>query len=248
MITSVLLVTSCSSDEGDFAYPMEKLYGRWEATDVQVDGTWYDITKYPYTKFRMAITFKKDGTFYGSGYLGDGRGTYETDDKTITTYVNDKEYAVYTVNSLTNNVADIILQMGNESIRMKAEKTYSTSDQEEDNDLAYKTFYESYRDGYYVIDFISNNKFAYFQTDKNFIQTHSEWTGFYDYNPTTGKIDFHNTIVLSWYGFLVENRKLLKGNYNGSRVSVEYQDKFLSGDWSSKYTMYLYPRNSSSIK
>ena len=89
-----LCVTSCSKDDDDsFAYPMEQLYGKWKAVEIKVDGRWYDVTKYPYTK-------------------------------TITTYVSGKEYAVYTVNSLNGNEADLTLRMGSETLQMKAKKQY----------------------------------------------------------------------------------------------------------------------------
>lgn len=120
-----LCVTSCSKDDDDsFAYPMEQLYGKWKADEIKVDGKWYDVTKYPYTRFGMDITFYENGKFYGSGYLGNGSGTYSVSGKTITTYVSDKEYAVYTVNSLNGNEADLTLRMGSETLQMKAKKQY----------------------------------------------------------------------------------------------------------------------------
>ena len=120
-----LCVTSCSKDDDDsFAYPMEQLYGKWKAVEIKVDGKWYDVTKYPYTRFGMDITFYENGKFYGSGYLGNGSGTYSVSGITITTYVSDKEYAVYTVNSLNGNEADLTLRMGSETLQMKAKKQY----------------------------------------------------------------------------------------------------------------------------
>ena len=120
-----LCVTSCSKDDDDsFAYPMEQLYGKWKAVEIKVDGKWYDVTKYPYTRFGMDITFYENGKFYGSGYLGNGSGTYTVSGKTITTYVSGKEYAVYTVNSLNGNEADLTLRMGGETLQMKAKKQY----------------------------------------------------------------------------------------------------------------------------
>lgn len=108
-----LCVTSCSKDDDDsFAYPMEQLYGKWKAVEIKVDGKWYDVTKYPYTRFGMDITFYENGKFYGSGYLGNGSGTYTVSGKTITTYVSGKEYAVYTVNSLSGNEADLPITNG----------------------------------------------------------------------------------------------------------------------------------------
>ena len=116
-----LCVTSC---DDSFAYPMEQLYGKWKAVEIKVDGKWYDVTKYPYTRFGMDITFYEGGKFYGSGYLGNGSGTYTVSGKTITTYVSGKEYAVYTVNSLNGNEADLTLRMGSETLQMKAKKQY----------------------------------------------------------------------------------------------------------------------------
>ena len=125
ILAAFVFVTSCSKDnDDDFAYPMEQLYGKWKATELKVDGRWYDVTKYPYTRFGMNITFYENGTFYGSGYLGNGSGTYKVNGKTITTYVSGKEYAVYTVNSLNSSEADLTLKMGTESLQMKAEKQY----------------------------------------------------------------------------------------------------------------------------
>ena len=118
-----LCVTSCSKDDDDsFAYPMEELYGKWKAIEIEVNGKWYDVTKYPYTRFGMDITFYESGIFYGSGYFGNGSGTYEVSGKTITTYVSWKEYAVYIVNSLNSNEADLTLRMGSETLQMKAQK------------------------------------------------------------------------------------------------------------------------------
>lgn len=122
-----LCITSCSKDKDDekgnnFAYPVEQLYGKWKATELNVNGQWYDVTKYPFTKFGMDITFYENGTFYGSGYLGNGSGTYKLSGKTIITYVEGEEYITYTVNSLSDKAVDLTLRMGNESMQMKAEK------------------------------------------------------------------------------------------------------------------------------
>ena len=120
-----LCVTSCSKDDDDnFAYPMEQLYGKWEAVELKVDGKWYDVTKYPYTRFGMDITFYEGGRFYGSGYLGNGSGTFTVSGKTIKTYVNNELYITYSVNSLTASTAYLTLTMGSQSLEMKAEKKY----------------------------------------------------------------------------------------------------------------------------
>jgi len=120
-----LCVTSCSKDDDDsFVYPMEQLYGKWKAVELKVDGKWYDVTKYPYTRFGIDITFYEGGKFYGSGYLGNGSGTFTVSGKTIKTYVNNELYITYTVNSLTASTAYLTLTMGSQSLEMKAEKKY----------------------------------------------------------------------------------------------------------------------------
>lgn len=117
-----MFVFSSCSDDDDFDYPMETLYGTWNATDVKVDGRWYDVTTYPYTKFGMSISFRSDGTFSGKGYFGTGSGTYEATGNTIITYLDGEEYMSYTVNSLSDKNAELTMSMDGESIDIKAKK------------------------------------------------------------------------------------------------------------------------------
>ena len=102
-----LMVTSCSKSK--FNYPMESLYGKWNVTDIRLDSGWIDITVYPFTKFGMQITFYSDGTFYGSGYFGNGSGTYEAEGNIIQTYLNGEEYFRYQVKSLSNTKAELTM-------------------------------------------------------------------------------------------------------------------------------------------
>ena len=123
VFAAVVSFSSCSDDdESKFDYPMDTLYGTWEVTEIMAGGTWYDVTKYPYDKFAMSISFKSDGTYYGSGYLGNGSGTYTAEGKTIVTYVSGEEYVRYTVKSLTSNTAELSMLMGEGSIDVKARK------------------------------------------------------------------------------------------------------------------------------
>lgn len=118
------LFASCSSDD-DFAYPMEELYGKWEVQELKIDGKWYDLTKYPYTRFGMSITFYDDGTFYHIiGSEGSVSGTYKVNGKTIKTYLEGELYITYTINSLTDNTADFSLDMDGEKLQMKAKKVW----------------------------------------------------------------------------------------------------------------------------
>lgn len=121
-LTISTFITSCSKDDDGFEYPMEQLYGRWNAKKIKVDEKWYDVTQYPYTRFGMSITFYQNGTFYGSGYFGNGSGTYKASGKTITTYIDDEIYATYKVVTLSSTTANLIMTMGDNSIEMIAEK------------------------------------------------------------------------------------------------------------------------------
>ena len=71
----------------------------------------------------MSITFNKNGSFYGEGYLGNGSGTYRLSGKTITTYVDSKVYATYNVKSLSGGVANVTLSIGKESLNMYVANT-----------------------------------------------------------------------------------------------------------------------------
>lgn len=117
LLILVLLCTtifsSCKKDEeSTFDYPLETLYGIWDGAEILSDDGWVDITKYPYTKFKFSIRFNSDNTYYGSGYFGNGSGTYKAIGKTITTYIDGEEYARYTIKSLTNNQCEATMDMG----------------------------------------------------------------------------------------------------------------------------------------
>ena len=109
-----LTFSACSSDDDDFDYPMDTLYGSWEGISINVNGGWVNITEYPYT----------DGTYSGRGYFGNGSGTYTAKGKTIITYVNGKEYLRYEVKSLSNNIAELSMTVdgSGETLEVKAMK------------------------------------------------------------------------------------------------------------------------------
>lgn len=119
-----LTFSACSNDDDEFDYPMDTLYGTWEGISINIDGSWTDITEYPFTKFAFSIKFNSDGTYIGKGYYGNGSGTYTAKGKTIITYVNGKEYLRYDIKSLTNNVAELSMTVdgSGESIIVKVKK------------------------------------------------------------------------------------------------------------------------------
>ena len=106
-----LTFSACSSDDDDFDYPMDTLYGSWEGISINVNGGWVNITEYPYTKFAFSISFNSSGTYTAKG-------------KTIITYVNNKEYLRYEVKSLSNNIAELSMTVdgSGETLEVKAKK------------------------------------------------------------------------------------------------------------------------------
>lgn len=238
------IFTSCSSnDDEDFAYPMETLCGKWNAKQIKVAGKWYDVTEYPYTKYAMSITFNDDGTFTGSGYLGNGGGTYKANGKTITTYINGEEYITYTVSSLSSDVAYLSLTMGGSTIEMKAEKQYTSyGNKKIKNPFVGMKFYKKNSDGYTVIEFVDDFLFKYTKTDEKLNPNSTyDFTGNYTYNAETNEIDFNKTFVYERIGLTFENKKLMSGKYYDNYITVNYIYNYNGGEWSTtELTMEFY--------
>lgn len=124
LLTAMLFTFSSCSDDDDskFDYPMEDLYGEWDVVAIEVNGKWCFTNMPQYKKFAMSISFNSDGTFYGSGYLGYGSGTYTTAGNTIITYLKGKEYIRYVVKSLRSNTAALTMVQGDTSLDIHAVK------------------------------------------------------------------------------------------------------------------------------
>lgn len=73
----------------DFDYNINKLYGKWRAVSLEglPDGS-VDLTS-PYAT-PTYLTFKEKGVLHAEGYLGEGKGRYTTQKKTIYTLINEK--------------------------------------------------------------------------------------------------------------------------------------------------------------
>lgn len=127
MVLPVCLFSGCSDDD-EFKIDVNALYGKWELREVFVDGKWYDVTKYPYTRFGAEITFFSNGNFYGDGYFGYGSGKYEVKGNTINTYLNGELYLRYNVSSLSGNFMEGTMSEGGSNIKIRAEKTKRYSD------------------------------------------------------------------------------------------------------------------------
>ena len=124
LVVAILCVgfVSCSSDDDDdFNYPMETLYGTWRMSEVKTSENGSYIS-WPMTP--TSATFSSNGTYSGSGYFGNGTGTYVAKGNTITTYVEGEVYLVYTVLSLTGTTAELKMTMpgSDESLWVKCVK------------------------------------------------------------------------------------------------------------------------------
>lgn len=120
LIATISFLPSCSSDDDEPDDIKSQMIGTWDATAVRFDGdaNWTDITKYP--SLALSITFNKDGSYSGSGALGNGSGTYTVSGKTIKTYVGGELYGTYYVKTVSGNYAELSLTMGNSSMEIKA--------------------------------------------------------------------------------------------------------------------------------
>lgn len=125
LLILVLLCTAFSSckkdDKETFDYPIETLYGTWEATHIKTeDGEWVSLYWLP--KYKLSIKFNSDGTYYGSGTFGNGGGTYKTTGKNITTYIDGEMIAKYTIHSLIGTEMEATMTMNGEDLHLKAKK------------------------------------------------------------------------------------------------------------------------------
>lgn len=124
-VLPMVLLSACSSDDEDsFNYPMETLYGTWEGVEIDIDGTIIDLTDWVYSKYRFSATFNSDGTYSGSGYFGNGSGTYKANGDMIYTYIDGKEYLRYQVVSMQGNTSTLIMIMegSDETLKVKVRK------------------------------------------------------------------------------------------------------------------------------
>ena len=120
IIATISFLPSCSSDDDEPDNIKSQMIGTWDATAVRFSGDsdWTDITKYP--SMALSITFNKDGSYSGSGALGNGTGTYTVSGKTIKTYVDGELYGTYYVKTVSGNYAELSLTMGSSGIEIKA--------------------------------------------------------------------------------------------------------------------------------
>ena len=122
--------TSCKKNDPTtpaFEYSIGTLHGTWRITHVESKyGLMVNVTD-PIAErsFKPTYaTFNADGTYSGRGFLGNGSGTYKASGKTITCYIDGKEFMKYDVLSLDGNTCELkMYEPGSEqSIRIRCAK------------------------------------------------------------------------------------------------------------------------------
>lgn len=121
-LAAMFALTACGNDdEPENGVSKDRIIGLWDATAVQVDGRWVDITNRP--DLALSISFYENSHYISEGALGDGEGTYAIKGNTIETYIDGQLIGVYTIKELRDDYAELSLSMGGEGINIKAKKS-----------------------------------------------------------------------------------------------------------------------------
>lgn len=117
-VVATVAFVSCSNDDDDNQYNSD-IVGTWKITEVKMSqsGSYID---WPFKT--TYASFKSDGTYYGSGYFGNGSGTWSIKGNTVNTYVGGELYASYEVISVTSTTSELKMSMDGESIWIKCKK------------------------------------------------------------------------------------------------------------------------------
>ncbi len=95
-------VISCGDDDKDEPTKSD-IVGTWSLSEVSTNNSNY--IPWPYES--TSATFKSNGTYYGTGYFGNGTGTWKQQGNTIITYVSGVEYFRYEVLSLSSSTCTL---------------------------------------------------------------------------------------------------------------------------------------------
>ena len=116
LVACLALVSCVNTDTWDFDYPQSTLCGgTWSGQAAKIDGKWLDITGSAYKDLQFTISFSTDGTYYGTGYFGNGSGMYEAHGNTIKTYVGGELFYTYIVHSMSGDTAEITMKGSGQS-------------------------------------------------------------------------------------------------------------------------------------
>ena len=113
-----LSFASCSDDDADSPY-VSDIVGTWKLTEVKTSASGSYIS-WPFQA--TYASFNSDGTYYGSGYFGNGSGTWNLKGNTVTTYVDGELFFTYEIISVSGSNAELKMSMDGESIWIKCKK------------------------------------------------------------------------------------------------------------------------------
>ena len=118
LVVATVAFVSCSNDDDDNQYNSD-IVGTWKITEVKTSQSGSYIA-WPFKT--TYASFKSDGTYYGSGYFGNGSGTWSIKGNTLNTYVGGELYASYEIITVTSTTAELKMSMDGESIWIKCKK------------------------------------------------------------------------------------------------------------------------------
>lgn len=113
-----LSFASCSDDDADSPY-VSDIVGTWKLTEVKTSASGSYIS-WPFQA--TYASFNSDGTYTGSGYFGNGSGTWNLKGNTVTTYVDGELFFTYEIISVSGSNAELKMSMDGESIWIKCKK------------------------------------------------------------------------------------------------------------------------------
>ena len=118
LVVATVAFVSCSNDDDDNQYNSD-IVGTWKITEVKTSQSGSYIA-WPFKT--TYASFKSDGTYYGSGYFGNGSGTWSIKGNTLNTYVGGELYASYEIITVTSTTSELKMSMDGESIWIKCKK------------------------------------------------------------------------------------------------------------------------------
>lgn len=131
------LVGCEKQNAGNFPDSVEPtIYGNWQGYQFDIDNNdvWVDITRPPHdADFTFTIQFNEDGTYEGTGYLGNGGGTFTISNGVITLYKEDIYlYATYRIIELTHEQMEVVVNMNSGVFRFRMRRLLITIEPWED--------------------------------------------------------------------------------------------------------------------
>lgn len=159
------MLASCSKDDDNDLVTVSDIVGTWKL--VQYSNTNGNYMAWPFQT--TTATFNANGTYSGSGYFGNGDGTWRQSGNIITTYIEGQEYIKYEVIELSKNSCTLkMYATSDSSLYIKCTKISETekidtpvtqSELEAVTSYEYhgdgSTLYITFKDGYIYTEEIS---------------------------------------------------------------------------------------------